>query len=147
MPYSGICLIAECFISGMFYYRKQKKKVGTFKNMPYTANNAIDGCLIAGFLCSSKMEVASVEVTSEVMVFLMFFFPGERKNSISKSYKALPTDRRTDGRTDTRSYRDARTHLKTKQSVSGESSYTVSSSYIPCFSSSFIMKLSQLCLS
>ena len=47
------------------------------------------------------MEVASVEVTSEVMVVLMFFFPGERKNSISKSYKALPmgwTDGRTDGR-------------------------------------------------
>ena len=49
------------------------------------------------------MEVASVEVTSEVMVVLMFFFPGERKNSISKSYKALPmgwTEGPTDGPTD-----------------------------------------------
>jgi len=51
MPYSGICLIAECLIGGMFYKRKQKKKVGTLKNMPYTGNNAIGGGLIAGFLC------------------------------------------------------------------------------------------------
>ena len=61
MPYCGICLIAECLISGMFYYRKQKKKVGTFKNMPYTANNAIDGCLIAGFLCIDKKESMAVK--------------------------------------------------------------------------------------
>ena len=31
--------------------KKAKEKVGTLKNRPYTANNAIDGGLIAGFLC------------------------------------------------------------------------------------------------
>ena len=58
MPYCAICLIAECLISGMLYYRTIKEKVGTFKNMPYTVTNAIGGCLIAGFLCiSSRREV------------------------------------------------------------------------------------------
>ena len=53
MPYCAICPIAECLIGGILYYRKEKKKVGTFKNVPYTGINAIGGCLIAGFLCIS----------------------------------------------------------------------------------------------
>ena len=36
--------------------KKRKKKVGTFKNMPYTAINAIGGCLMAGFLCTQSKD-------------------------------------------------------------------------------------------
>ena len=62
MPYSEICLIAECLIGGMFYKRKKSGDV----LQPYTANNAINSSVFFNqFMDSEKRKHGEPETETK----------------------------------------------------------------------------------